>query len=197
MRQTECIFVNRIMIVNFASLLLHDGGSVLRLNDGSLLSLLQAGVWLSMFVVGLTVVQFVVFCCSGFITPLSLLLYFIRMIVILYVSLWCFTEKVNELYADRTYVCNLELHQNCGRVSREYNWFIPSPPPAPIHPPLVFLLFRWLYCCSSLFVRRWFYMWRLFWHYLFLIPPFPREGCASWLWHFLGIFTYICNGPDV
>ena len=30
--------------------------------------------------------------------------------------------------------------------------------------------------------------------YLLLIPPsffLPRVGCASWLWHFLGIFIYI------
>ena len=28
---------------------------------------------------------------------------------------------------------------------------------------------------------------------LSLLPLAPRDGCGSWLWHFLGIFTYICD----
>ena len=51
----------------------------------------------------------------------------------------------------------------------------------------------WLLCCSSsLFVRCWFHMWRLFCHYLFLISPsFDASGGPFFLWlkHFLGIFT--------
>ena len=50
-----------------------------------------------------------------------------------------------------------------------------------------------LICYSSLFVRRWLYMWRLFCQTCFfsLLLLVPREGCASCLRHFLGIFTYI------
>ena len=33
----------------------------------------------------------------------------------------------------------------------------------------------------------------LHWHNCILVS---REGCASWLWHFLGIFTYI-NGVQL
>ena len=54
--------------------------------------------------------------------------------------------------------------------------------------------FFFLSCSSSLFVRLLFHMWRV----LSLFVPHvsfsvPREGCVSWLWHFLGIFTYILN----
>ena len=51
---------------------------------------------------------------------------------------------------------------------------------------------RRLLCCSSyLLMCLWFHMWCLFCPYLFLFCPslVPREGRASWQWHFLGIFT--------
>ena len=43
------------------------------------------------------------------------------------------------------------------------------------------------------FVCLWVYVLYLFCPYLFLISHLlvPGESCASWLWHFLGIFTYI------
>ena len=46
---------------------------------------------------------------------------------------------------------------------------------------------------SSLFVCLWFKMWHLFvliWSSSLLLEV-PREGCASWLCYFLGIFTCI------
>ena len=39
---------------------------------------------------------FVVVLCSGFSSPLSALLYFITVFVIICVSLWCFTDKVED-----------------------------------------------------------------------------------------------------
>ena len=59
----------------------------------------------------------------------------------------------------------------------------------------------WFLCCScSMFVRLWFHMWRffLFFFCLFFYHHFssslrclvPLESYASWLLHFLGIFTY-------
>ena len=48
-----------------------------------------------------------------FFSPLSPLLCFLfTMFVIIYVSLLSFTDDVEGPHADRTYVCNLELHQN-------------------------------------------------------------------------------------
>ena len=72
----------------------------------------------------------------------------------------------------------------------------PPPPPPHTHThPVAFLrtVPRRFLCCSSLFARRWFpnvvsVALSLSVHLSFLVP---REGCASWLWHFLGIFTYI------
>ena len=53
---------------------------------------------------------------SGFLvsrSPLYPLLYFITVFVIILVSLGCFTDEIEDLYKDRTYVLfNLELHQN-------------------------------------------------------------------------------------
>ena len=53
----------------------------------------------------------VVFLCSGFRPPLSSLLCFIIVFVSMYVSLWCFTDEVEDTCADRTYniICNWEL----------------------------------------------------------------------------------------
>ena len=116
LRQTASMVINPIMVHNFAPLfLLHDGGSVLRLSDGSLLSVFQVvGAWLSMSVVGLIVVLFVVFFCPGFRSPLNPLLCFSTVFLIIRVSLWWFTDEVEDPYADQTYICILELHQNLG-----------------------------------------------------------------------------------
>ena len=67
---------------------------------------------------------------------------------------------------------------------------------------VVFLLTaprRFLSCSASFFVRQWFHMLRLFRHYFFLIySSFSILGaCVPWLWHFLGIFTYIFEVPTV
>ena len=80
------------------------GRSVLRLNDGSLSNRFQLVVtWLSMSVVGLIVVLFVVFLCSGFRSTVYLNIC---------VSLRCLTDELEDPYADRSYICNLELDQN-------------------------------------------------------------------------------------
>ena len=48
---------------------------------------------------------------------------------------------------------------------------------------------RW-YDVILMLYAYWVYSWRLFCYYLFLLLV-NREGCNQWLWHFLGIFTYI------
>ena len=68
-----------------------------------------------MSTVGPNPVLFVVFLCSGFGSPLSTFFCFIKWFVIICVSLWCFTDEVEDLHADRTYVCNLEIHESYGR----------------------------------------------------------------------------------
>ena len=59
----------------------------------------------------------------------------------------------------------------------------------------VIVMPRRFVCCSSLFVRLWFHMCRLFCPYLLLIFPswVPLEGSAPCLCHFLCIFIYICT----
>ena len=37
---------------------------------------------------------------------------FFFFIIIICVSLWCSTNEAEDPYADQTYICNLELHQN-------------------------------------------------------------------------------------
>ena len=75
------------------------------------MSLFQlVGAWLWMSVVWLIGVLFVVFLCSGFRTPLSPLLCFITVFLNICILLWCFTDEVEDLYADCTYICNLESH---------------------------------------------------------------------------------------
>ena len=67
--------------------------------------------------VGPIVDLFVVFLCSGFRSPLSHMLCFITVFVItcICVSLFCFTDEVDDSYADRTYVCNFATHQKTTR----------------------------------------------------------------------------------
>ena len=63
--------------------------------------------------------------------------------------------------------------------------------------PQMLSYWPFLFCNSLLFVRLWFHMWRLFCYYLFLISSSldAVEGCASWLYHFLGVLYFRC--PDV
>ena len=139
---------------------------------------------LYLWLVSLWVCLYVCVCmclcvCSWFRSPLSLLLFIITVFVIICVSLWCFTDKVEKPCTYRTYICTLEPHRNLGwgfaRVKRL------SPYPSLL--PVVFLLFvprRFLCCSSSMFVLRWFHMWRLFCHYLFLISPlFGASGAGG------------------
>ena len=86
------------------------------------------------------------------------------------------------------------------QMSRNNQQFFPLTVPRPFS------------CCNcSLFVLRWFHLSRLSVPHLNPNPPpptpthtppphpppppprlhlVPREGCVSWLWHFLGIFKY-------
>ena len=57
-------------------------------------------------------VLFVVFFYSGLRFPKSPWLGFITMFLIICVSLWCFTDEVEDPDTDWLYICNLELHQN-------------------------------------------------------------------------------------
>ena len=108
----------------------------------------------------LIMVMFIIFLCSGFRSPLSHLLCLITVFLIIFVSLWCFTDEVEDLYADQTHT------------------HIPPTPPTHPHshppPPSGFqpIVSRRFFCCSSsLFVRLRFDMWCLFCPYLFLISP--------------------------
>ena len=102
LRQTACIVVNAILVDNFASLQLHDRGSVLRLNEVSLppqpvsddYQCLWSGtswscLWFTFF--------------SGWIQIAIELFALFRHSVFDYicVSLWCFTDEVENPYADR------------------------------------------------------------------------------------------------
>ena len=99
LRQTACMVVNPIMGDSFASLI-NCTTTKWRL----LLNMFQmVDACLSMLIV----VQFVVFLCSCFRSFSSITLLFI-----ICVSLWYFTDEVEEPYMNRTYIHNLELHQN-------------------------------------------------------------------------------------
>ena len=126
--QTACMVVNPCMVDSFASLfLIAQRKSVIKLNDDSFLHLVQKlGAWLSMSMIGTIGVLFVVFLVLAelaiephrFVSSQCLLLY---------VSVQCFIEEVQGLYADQTYVCNLELHQNYGWNFMRINWLKPLP----------------------------------------------------------------------
>ena len=78
-------------------------------------------------------------------------------------------------YADRTYVCNVELHQNKGSSSfARVKLFNPDPCLSTDRSK------RFLCYSSALFVRRWFNMWRLFCHCLCLVSP--SSGYSGSLW---------------
>ena len=67
------------------------------------------------------------------------------------VSLWCFTDELEDLYADQIYICNWSCIKIKGEVSRKTS----------LSSTVVFLLTipRWFLCCSySLFMRLWFHM---------------------------------------
>ena len=70
--------------------------------------------------------------------------------------MWYFTDEVEDPFAERTYICNLDwVVSRLGFVRLRLT--IPRQP---------------LYHSSPLFVRLWFHMWRLFCPYLFLILSF-------------------------
>ena len=112
-------------------------------------------------------VLFVVFLCSSLILRLSPLLCFIAVFFfIICVSLWCFTNEVRTPLRTEHMFIICSCINNKSEVSREY-----YPPPHSRGPnnSLPTRTFQGL--CSSVFVRQWFHMWRLFCHYLFLMSP--------------------------
>ena len=68
-----------------------------------------------------------VFLCSGFRSPLSSLLCFIAVFFIINVSLWYFTDEVENPCVDRIYICNREPHQDLRWGSVQVR-FKPHPP---------------------------------------------------------------------
>ena len=98
------------------------------------------------------------------------------------------------------FICNLELHQSFARVKRVWappppkhtHTHTPNPPPPP-QPHSSLPTDRMFVCCSySLCVHQWIHLWCLF--FVDCSPSLllvPRKGYTSWLWHFLGIFSYI------
>ena len=99
----------------------------------------------------------------------SPLLSFIVMFLIICVSLWCFTDEVEDPYADQTYICNWELHQNYGWGCASKTGLSPTHTSSMVF--LLTVLRRFLCCISSLYVRLWFYIWSLCCNYLFLTSP--------------------------
>ena len=90
-------------------------------------------------------------------SPLSVSLCFITVFLIICVSLWCFTDEVEDPYADRTYIFNLnprfkdEIEHGCSPQARH-----PTP-----HRSVVFLPIvprRSLRWSSRVFVRVWLHM---------------------------------------
>ena len=87
-----------------------------------------------------------------------------------------FTDEVEDLYADKTYICNLMARFPANKTG--------------LSAPVVFLLTvpRRIFCCSSpLLVHLWFHTWRLCCPYLFLIMPRHQKSggviCYT-LWNF-------------
>ena len=99
-----------------------------------------------------------------------------------------FHYELDDPYADRTYtcICNLELSKlrvgfSAGKIALS-----PSLPSTSIFPTdsssvVGLSLHVGGFTCGVCFV--------IFCSSLLLLVP--RKGCASWLWLFLGIFTYI------
>ena len=137
--------------------------------------------------VGLIVVLLVVFLCFGFSSPLSPLLCFITVVLFIFVSLWCFTAEVENLYADWTYICtfNLELYQN-------KEWGLKQVKLVSAPQEVSYLLFQsgssvvvllpLCVCCFICGICLY-----IFVPHLSLVPD---EDCASWFWHILA-FTRI------
>ena len=65
-----------------------------------------------MCMVRLIVVMFVFPLCSGYISPLSLLLCYNIMFEVMCVAMWYFTDEILDLNANRKYFCNLEQDLN-------------------------------------------------------------------------------------
>ena len=131
-------------------------------------------------------------------------------------SLWCFTD---DPYVDRTYICNLELHQNGDgfRVSKTDFSTCPHPTPFQTHTYTHTHTHTHIHthththvrhCPTSaffstdhskallqfFFVRLWFKMRHLFCPYLFLISPSfdVSEGVCFVIVTFLGYFHLYC-----
>ena len=134
----------------------------------------MVGAWLSVSVVGLIVVcGFLVFWLQVAIEAFDV---FHHSVFIICVLLWYFTDEVEEQYADRTYICNFQPHQNyrwgSGRVKlglstqfRTTQWVSYWPFPGGTSAKVLCLCFCDFICGVCLF------------HYLFLISPsFDASG---------------------
>ena len=70
-------------------------------------------------------------------------------------------------------------------MKKTVNWFKPDPI------PIVYLLIvpRWFLCwSSSLFVRLWFLMWRLFGHYVCLGRSVLRDCAIPWVYSLISFY---------
>ena len=148
---------------------------------------------------------FLVFWLQIAIEPFAL---FHLSVLIICVSLWYFTDEVQDIYEDRTYICNLVLNHNLkARFLATENTLSPPPPhPPPLfthyptHPASSFLtdspkavpLLQFFFVCSSVISYLAFVVSLLFFIYPSFVVSSGVGVHASWLWHFLGMFTYIC-----
>ena len=160
-----------------------------------------------MSVVGFIVVLIMVFLCSGFSSPLSPLLCFITVYLIICVSLCYFIDEVERT---PTWAEHIIVIWSCIRIMRfrRNKIVISAPPPPPPRPnipaptptptphPQKFSFWPFqggfsvaVLClcvcsliygvCSVLVCSSSLLQWM------------PRQGCALWLQHFLGFFNYI------
>ena len=151
------------MVVNFASLF--NGKT--RLYDASMLNLFQkVCAWLSIFVVGPIEVLFVVLLYFHYRSPLSPLLCFITVFVVICVSLWCFANEVEDLCVGQTYFCSFELHQNVRVRLRSSKTGLSLHPPHKVFldsskAALFFHYTSGFICGVCLFVPNLFFFWYL------------------------------------
>ena len=105
-------------------------------------------------------------CLSGFRSQFSPLFCFITIFLIMCVLLWCLTNEIEDHYADSTFFfCFASELKVRFRASK--NWFKLHPTPNSVSADLL----RCFVCWTSLFVRLWFHVGRLFYPYLFFISP--------------------------
>ena len=147
-----------------------------------------------MSVVGLIVVQFIVFLCSGFRSPLSHLLCFITVVLIIFVFTVIFHDEVENPYAERTCISIWICIRIKGEISTKLNGLSQSPvvsywPFQDCSSDAVLLCF-----CVCCFVCGVCVVLVCFSSLLLLMPQVSR---ATWLWHFLDIFTYSFIGPPI